>query len=56
MLLFIFNLTLTAMTFTVFVWGLEALDLKKKKEKVSNSPGGSLVQAKEKPTNQPSTK
>lgn len=33
MLLFIFNLTLTAMTFTVFVWGLEALDLKKKERK-----------------------
>lgn len=33
MLLFIFILTLTAMTFTVIVWGLEALDFKKKEKK-----------------------
>lgn len=56
MLLFIFILMLTAMTFTVFVWGLEALNFKKIREKVSNSLGGSIVQAKEKPTNQPSNK
>lgn len=32
MLLFIFILTLTAMTFTVIVWRLEALDFKKKRK------------------------
>lgn len=54
---------LTAMTFTerfmkeIFVWGLKPKMFKKReREKVSSSLGGSLVQAKEKPINQPKKK